>query len=204
MLPEMSLKWAIFTLKNTSEVLKKNLPTVSLNNSDSLSLLVDYAKFYLALNLPSQLRTSRRELMDSIPIPIMSEVLQMSFNYIKGQDIDNRDVSILTTFAADVFGDGDIYKLLNEISVKSKRCRAFDKQTVSQMHEFMLKSNPSEPYFCNLIESDKTQANATSLSIDDRSNTLASSGSQSNKVEELPIDYNVPEKRVKSHEKTFV
>jgi len=106
----------------------------------------------------------------------------MSFNYIKGQDLDNRDVSILTSFAADVFGQGDIYKLLQEISVKSKKCTAFDKQTISQMLEFMLQSNPSEPYYCNLIESDKIN-----LSLDSTHQT-ASSGSQNNKCEELPID----------------
>jgi len=44
----MNLKWSLFTLKYTPEILKKHLPQLTIESSESLSLLHDYAKFYLS------------------------------------------------------------------------------------------------------------------------------------------------------------
>ena len=165
-----------------------------MENSASLLLLHDYSKFHLALHFPSQLRCSRNELLDSLPISTLSSVLQLSYEFLQGTDIDNRDLSLLTCFAADKFGKGDIYRFLHTIGDKFKLCKSFDRQTNSKMREFMLSlSDPAaEHYNCNLIQSDDYITEIIE-------NLNPSSGSQHIKEERI-----INHKEERLLEKTFV
>jgi hypothetical protein len=53
MVPQMSLKWSIFTMNCLKGTLRKNLPKLDINKCPDLLLLDDYASFYLSLHLPS-------------------------------------------------------------------------------------------------------------------------------------------------------
>ena len=143
MIPQMSLESAIYYLKG--------LQRLKESGRESKVLLKDYCSFYLAKNLPQQLRIRKSELQD-LDKRLLSSVLQRALLYIEGDEQSGtQDLDIIIDFAAEVLADSDIYQLLNYISLKIKNAMAFDTQKVKKIKEFMSQSDPSQQYFCNLI-----------------------------------------------------
>ena len=64
------------------------------------------------------------------------------------------DLDLVLGFAADTFADKDMFQLLFNMTHKYRKCLAFDSQSVKKMREFLLGIDPTETYFCNLIQND--------------------------------------------------
>ena len=122
LIPNMTLQSSLHVLKYLPSTLSKHLPDLSLPHSPSLLHLLSYSSFHLSLHLPSQLLSSRQPLLSSLSLLQLSQILQQSLSLISGPDTDNRDLSLLISFATDTFGDGNIYKLLRNVSRKTEGC----------------------------------------------------------------------------------
>ena len=133
----MNLKNALLVLRTLQSSLATHLPDFSLDKSVPLRCLYDFSHFYLAMHFPQQLRTSSREVLDSLSLAQIAEVIQHSVKHISGSDDDNRDINTLISFAKDVLGDGDLYGLLARLNQKVQACQAFDMQRTPEIRQFM-------------------------------------------------------------------